>query len=153
LEQKDELKWYALDERYIGFFKNEADAMFALQHVIYAPKRLLGYEIEKEDDASVVYIKTFTADLRPNTEFKLGDQPADPRFNTGDRVWAIDTPTIHEVEAIVPCTIAEQPMPIKPKSGYDYDKVLVNTLAQPPRMRKQRKMTRVFIFPYKDIEL
>jgi ribonuclease J len=152
-EQKGELKWYALDERYIGFFKNEAAAMFALQHVSYAPKRLLGYEIEKEDDASVVYIKTFTADLRPNTEFKLGDQPADTRFNTGDKVWAIDTPTIHEVEAIMPCTIAEQPMPIKPKSGYDYDKVLVNTLAQPPRMRKQRKMTRVFIFPYKDIEL
>jgi ribonuclease J len=153
LEQKGELKWYALDERYIGFFKNEADAMFALQHVCYAPKRLLGYEIEKEDDASVVYIKTFTADWQPNTEFKLGDQPADTRFNTGDKVWAIDTPTIHEVEAIIPCTIAEQPMPIKPKSGYDYDKVLVNTLAQPPRMRKQRKMTRVFIFPYKDIEL
>jgi ribonuclease J len=153
LEQKDELKWFELDEKYIGFFKNEADAMFALRHVCYAPKRLLGYEIEKEDDASVVYIKTFTADLQPNTEFKLGDQPADPRFNTGDKVWAIDTPTIHEVEAIMPCTIAEQPMPIKPKSGYDYDKVLVNTLAQPPRMRKQRKMTRVFIFPYKDIEL
>jgi ribonuclease J len=152
-EQKGESKWYALDERYIGFFKNEADAMFALRHVCYAPKRLLGYEIEKEDDASVVYIKTFTADLQPNTEFKLGDQPADTRFNTGDKVWAIDTPTIHEVEAIMPCTIAEQPMPIKPKSGYDYDKVLVNTLAQPPRMRKQRKMTRVFIFPYKDIEL
>jgi ribonuclease J len=152
-EQKGELKWYALDEKYIGFFKNEADAMFALQHVSYATKRLLGYEIEKEDDASVVYIKTFTADLQPNTEFKLGDQPADTRFNTGDKVWAIDTPTIHEVEAIMPCTIAEQPMPIKPKSGYDYDKVLVNTLAQPPRMRKQRKMTRVFIFPYKDIEL
>jgi ribonuclease J len=152
-KQKGELKWYALDERYIGFFKNEADAMFALQHVCYAPKRLLGYEIEKEDDASVVYIKTFTADLQPNTEFKLGDQPADTRFNTGDKVWAIDTPTIHEVEAIMPCTIAEQPLPIKPKSGYDYDKVLVNTLAQPPRMRKQRKMTRVFIFPYKSIEL
>jgi ribonuclease J len=152
-EQKDELKWFELDEKYIGFFKNEADAMFALQHVSYAPKRLLGYEIEKEDDASVVYIKTFTADLQPNTEFKLGDQPADTRFNTGDKVWAIDTPTIHEVEAIMPCTIAEQPMPIKPKSGYDYDKVLVNTFAHPPRMRKQRKMTRVFIFPYKDIEL
>jgi ribonuclease J len=152
-EQKDELKWFELDEKYIGFFKNEADAMFALLHVCYAPKRVIGYEIEKEDDASVVYIKTFTADLQPNTDFKLGDQPADTRFNTSDKVWAIDTPTIHEVEAIMPCTIAEQPMPIKPKSSYDYDKVLVNTLAQPPRMRKQRKMTRVFIFPYKDIEL
>jgi ribonuclease J len=152
-EQKGELKWYALDERYIGFFKNEADAMFALQHVSYAPKRLLGYEIEQDDDAMVVYIKTLTADMQPNAEFKLGDQPADTRFNTGDKVWAIDTPTVREEEAVMPCTIAEQPMPIKPKSDYYYDQVVVNTLAQPPRMRKQRKMTRVFIFPYKDIEL
>jgi ribonuclease J len=152
-EQKGELKWYALDERYIGFFKNEADAMFALQHVCYAPKRLLGYEIEKEDDASVVYIKTFTADLQPNTEFKLGDQPADTRFNPGEKVWAIDTPTVREEEAVMPCTIAEQPIPIKPKSDYYYDQVVVNTLARPPRMHKQRKMTRVFIFPYKGIEL
>jgi hypothetical protein len=68
-------------------------------------------------------------------------------------VWAIDTPTVREEEAVMPCTIAEQPIPIKPKSDYYYDQVVVNTLARPPRMHKQRKMTRVFIFPYKGIEL
>lgn len=100
---------WSLDEHCLGEFLREEDAMWALRHVVYAPKRLIGYSVEENEDMAPWDYKVY------DTEFNLlstytegGHKPNECNwqekcaYKPGEIVYAIYYDTFN---LLIPCTV------------------------------------------------
>lgn len=92
----DNLKVWSLDERCLGEFLREEDAMWALHHIVYAPERLIGYGVEENEDMAPWDYQIYDTDFNLLSSYTEGGHfPNEENwqerseYSPGDRVYAI----------------------------------------------------------------
>lgn len=166
---------HGLDVKSIGAFKTIEDSKFALDHTLYRPAAIVGYEIEEEEDLSPFKIQTFDAIKNLLATYTHGGhQPGGAkyqeacRFAAGEKALAVFHAPYY---AIVPVKVVG---PITPDSEREYweknefydtyedyvkdwddwhwDSVVVHPLVKLKSKYEQMTDTeivpRVYLFPY-----
>ncbi|MCH5178520.1 MAG: hypothetical protein J1F13_02460 [Prevotellaceae bacterium] len=121
-------KCYSLDAKIIGNFRNEKDALFGLHAIQYAPKRILGYSNDEEEDMEPSIINTYTSNLTLNVNGIYGNGKHSPggeefqtstRFQPGDGVLCV----LRHLNVVFPA-IYEGPITLDSlKEWYDNDEM------------------------------
>lgn len=173
-------KWWSLDNRHVGYFGKWNDATNMLQAISYAPKRLLGYNIEDEEDMSPFSVAVYDHNFNQITEYEWESHaPGEGNFQEmgwltpGDKVLAV----IRDFDAVIPCEIigpiseeflkaekeADEMCPFAYEEikedmwDWDWDKVIVRPLVrladEHKSMPEQMLAQRVDIFPYREFDL
>ena len=180
IDNPEGLQYWALDECSLGEFQCWKDAEFALQHVVYAPNRLLAYSIETEDDMAPSLYVVYTPDFIEYSEYSEGEhEPGGNNyqekchFSPGDKVLAII-----ENEFLMPCTFVgpvseEFFKKCHRKNGvedeekidkfvpdlwdWDWDSVIVRPLVKVKSgfidTSSDTTAQRIYIFPYRELKL
>lgn len=102
------LPWWSLDKRFLGEFACWDDADFVLRHVAYAPGRLLGYEIESDEDMAPWLYAVYNPDFTELAQYEEGGHaPGEPAygqeapFGPGELVLAL----VPDIDALVPAVV------------------------------------------------
>ena len=179
IDNPEGLQYWSLDEKSLGEFQCWKDAEFALHHVVYAPNRLLAYSIESDDDMApeiyVVYKTDFTEySVYTEGEHEPGGNNYQEKcaFSPGDKVLAII-----ENAVLMPCifigpTSKDFFKEMYRKRGaleekidelvsqlwdWDWDSVVVKPLVKINtglgEMPSETTAQRIYVFPYKELEL
>lgn len=177
IENPENLQWWMVDNRLLGEFQWWDDADSALRHVVYAPTRLLGYEIESDEDMSpflyVVYNPDFTEYSRYD---EGGHNPEDENYQTdceytpGQRVLAVIDDVLVPCEIVGPLTVdflRKDFNKFGPRSekdfqeykselwDWDWDKVVVRPLVKIKNefieISSETTAQRIYILPYKTL--
>lgn len=179
IDNPEGLQYWSLDDRSLGEFQCWKDAEFALHHVVYAPNRLFAYSIESDDDMApeiyVVYKTDFTEySVYTEGEHEPGGNNYQEKcaFSPGDKVLAII-----KDEMIMPCTFVGPASKEFFKEKYrkrgaleekidelvsqlwdwDWDSVVVKPLVKIDtglgEMPSETTAQRIYVFPYKELEL
>ena len=180
IENSEGLRYWSLDERSLGEFQCWKDAEFALHHVVYAPNRVLAYSIETDDDMAPSLYVVYTPDFAEYSEYSEGEhEPGGNNyqekcaFSPGDKVLAII-----ENELLMPCTFVgptsdEFFKECHRKDGvtdekkidefvsdlwdWDWDSVVVKPLIKIGtglrEVPSETTAQRIYVFPYKELEL
>ena len=176
-------KCYSLDEKTIGEFLTQEDAIYVFKAIQYAPERLIGYSYEEVEDMEPWFTRTYTSNLSINAEYINGGHTPEgsefqtpTRFQPGDKVLCI----LYQGLDIVFPAIYEGPLTI----GYlkemyendemlkihfdsfdeyikeglwncDWDSVIVRPLVKIDNEDWHEKMIirRPFVFPYKKFDI
>ena len=174
IENPEDLKWWTVDNRYLGEFMCWDDADFALRHAAYAPKRVIACSIETiEDMAPWVYV-VYNPDFSEHSEYNEGGHaPGGPSYQQdcgyapGQRILAI----IDDV--LVPCEVVGPLTPdflkkefeqddfrddipfeeyLKQLWDWDWDKVVVRPLVKIEtkygEIATDTTAQRIYLFPY-----
>lgn len=108
-ENPDNLSVWSLDERCLGEFRREEDAMWTLRHCAYAPECLWGYAVEENEDMWPWIYKVYDSGFNLLSEYSEGGH--DPQgenwqekctFNPGEKVYAIYYDAFN---VVLPCEI------------------------------------------------
>ena len=180
IDNPEGLQYWSLDERSLGEFQCWEDAEFALQHVVYAPNRLLAYSIETDDDMAPSLYVVYTPDFTEYSEYSEGKhEPGGNNyqekcaFSPGDKILAII-----ENEVLMPCTfvgpVSEEFFKEKFRRrgaaneevveemvsdlwDWDWDSVIVKPLVKVEtefrEISSDTTAHRIYVFPYKELEL
>ena len=180
IDNPEGLQYWSLDERSLGEFQCWKDAEFALHHVVYAPNRLLAYSIESDDDMAPEIYMVYKTDFTEYSVYTEGEhEPGGNNyqekcaFSPGDKVLAII-----ENEVLMPCTfigpVSEDFFKeCRRKDGiidekkidefvsdlwdWDWDSVVVKPLVKIVtglgEMPSETTAQRIYVFPYKELEL
>lgn len=179
IDNPEGLQYWSLDERSLGEFQCWKDAEFALHHVVYAPNRLLAYSIESDDDMAPSLYVVYTPDFAEYSEYSEGEhEPGGNNyqekclFSPGDKVLAII-----EDAVLMPCTFVGPASKEFFKEKYrkrgaleekidelvsqlwdwDWDSVVVKPLVKIDtglrEMPSETTAQRIYVFPYKELEL
>ena len=180
IDNPEGLQYWSLDERSLGEFQCWEDAEFALQHVVYAPNRLLAYSIETDDDMAPSLYVVYTPDFTEYSEYSEGKhEPGGNNyqekcaFSPGDKILAII-----ENEVLMPCTfvgpvseeffkekfrrrgVANEEVVEEMVSDlwdWDWDSVIVKPLVKVEtefrEISSDTTAHRIYVFPYKELEL
>lgn len=179
VDNPENLKWWMTDNKFLGEFCQWNDADFALRHVMYAPKRLLGYTIEADEDMDPWLYVVYNPDFTKHSEYEVtGHEPGgidfqqESGFKTGDRVWAIV-----EQDLLIPCEVVgpiteeytrkefeeDRVFPIdEPYEDFisrwcdwDWDKLIVHPLVKirtnGADIPSEVDVPRIHVFPYRDL--
>ncbi len=169
---------YELEDRFIGAFKNMNDAKFVLEHTLYRPTALVGYEIENDEDLSPFKVQTFDTDKNLLATYTRGEhQPGgakyqeECRFAAGEKVLAVFYASYH---AVVPAKVIGAITPeserenwekndageyyasyeayVKDWDDWHWDSVTVHPLVKLKsdfeHMTNTEVVSRVYLFPY-----
>lgn len=179
IDNPEGLRYWALDERSLGEFQCWKDADFALHHVVYAPKRLLGYAIESDEDMAPFLYVVYNPDFSEYSEYSEGEHAPGGNsyqekcaFSPGDKVLAII-----ENEVLMPCTFVgpvseEFFKECHRKNGvvdekkinkfvsdlcdWDWDSVIVRPLVKVKtgfiETSSDTTAQRIYIFPYRELK-
>lgn len=180
---EDDEKCYSLDEKTIGEFRTEEDALYVLKAVQYAPERLIGYSYEEVEDMEPWVTRTYTSNLSINAEYKFGDLSPEgsefqtpSRFQPGDKVLCVLYQGLNIVFSAIyegPITIdylkemyeSDEMLQIHFDSFEDYikeglwdcdwDSVIVRRLVRIDKEEWYERMLvrRPFVFPYKKFDI
>ena len=180
---EDDEKCYSLDEKTIGEFRTEEDALYVLKEIQYAPKRLIGYSYEEVEDMEPWITRTYTSNLSINAEYKYGGHSPEgsefqtpTRFQTGDKVLCIlyqglniVFPAIYEgpitIDYLKEMYESDEMLQIHFNSFDDYikeglwdcdwDSVIVRPLVKIDNEEWHERMLvrRPFVFPYKKFDI
>lgn len=108
INNEHSLQWWSLDERSVGHFSNSICALFALQHTIYAPNRIVGYGVEWNLGYKPITYREYNPDFTLNAVYRYGGHaPMEPlyqepcRFKAGDKALTIDFPN----GIVMPCEV------------------------------------------------
>ena len=179
IDNPEGLQYWSLDERSLGEFQSWKDAEFALHHVVYAPKRLLAYSIETDDDMAPSLYVVYTPDFTVYSEYSEGEhEPGGNNyqekcaFSPGDKVLAII-----ENELLMPSTfvgptseeffkechrgygVAEENIDnfVSDLWDWDWDSVIVRPLVKVKTEFREiscdTTAQRIYVFPYKDLQV
>ena len=170
------LEAWSLDDRFLGEFRHEDEALWALTHSVYAPDRLIGYGIENDEDMEPWSYKVYDKNFNFLSSYETGGhcpkgenwQEASA-FCPGDKVYAL---CYAGLNVIFPCELVG---PITEKflrkqfkedefapdtfkefiEGYRdwaWDSVIVKSFVQLKRgmseIKEYDRVNRVFLFPY-----
>lgn len=109
ISNPDKLNVWSLDELCLGEFLKEEDAMWTLRHIVYAPKRLIGYGLEENEDMGPWVYKVYDANFRLLSTYTEGGHAPNGkhwqekcRFAHGDKVYAI---YYAGYNVIIPCEV------------------------------------------------
>ena len=166
---------HGLDVKSIGAFKTIEDSKFALDHTLYRPAAIVGYEIEEEEDLSPFKIQTFDAIKNLLAAYTHGGhQPGGAkyqeacRFAAGEEALAVFQAPYY---AIVPVKVIGAITPdsereywekdefydtyedyVKDWDDWHWDSVVVHPLVKLKSKYEQMTDTeivpRVYLFPY-----
>lgn len=159
---------YFLDKRILGEFESRKDAEFALQHVVYAPNRLLAYSIESNEDMSPLQYTVYAPDFTKYSEYSEGGhEPGSNNyqeksaFSAGDKVLAII-----DNKVLIPCTFIgptsedffkENDEPVSQLWDWDWDTVIVRPLvtieSEFIETSSDTTAQRIYVFPYRELTL
>ena len=168
-------EWWSLDIGYIGAFINSDDALQILKRVRYAPERLLGYDVEEEEDMFPFREDVYNLKFELLTSFEWGGHlPGEKNFQEmgwlkpGDKVLAIVNDGFY---AVIPCEIVgpiteefmkssidEGPFSYEETELYDWDwdcviaHPLVRLKDELEEMPEKIIVHRTNIFPYRKFE-
>ena len=170
-----------LDAKFIGAFRDMEDTKFVMEHILYRPANLIGYDVEEEEDLHATKIQTFDTDKNLLATYTHGGhQPGGAkyqeacRFASGEKALAVCHAPYY---AVVPVKVIG---PITPESGreswelndlkdyYDSYEEYVNdwddwywdSVAAHPLVKLKSYMkhmtdtevvSRVYLFPYKPL--
>nr|MBD5376316.1 hypothetical protein [Bacteroides sp.] len=180
IDNPEGLRYGALDERCLGEFQCWEDAEFALRHVVYAPKRLLAYSVEADEDMAPWLYVVYNPDFTEHSEYSEGEhEPGGNNyqqkcgFSQGDKVLAII-----ENEVVMPCTfvgpVSEEFFKecrrndgvsdeeridefVADMWDWDWDAVIVRPLLKVitefSEITSDTAAPRIYIFPYRDLNL
>ena len=92
----------------IGIFNSTEDALNILKKIVYAPKGVVGFQIEDTEDMSPFHLITYCPDFSINAEYSFGnhkpggaDHQKPCKFKPGEKALAV-----HITEsALIPCEI------------------------------------------------
>lgn len=92
----------------IGIFNSTEDALNILKKIVYAPNRVVGFQIEDTEDMSPFHLITYCPDFSINAEYSFGnhkpggaDYQKPCKFKPGEKALAV-----HITEsALIPCEI------------------------------------------------
>ena len=179
-EVEGDYQWWGMSDRCIGEFRCMKDALTALKHTVYAPGRVVGYEVLKEEDSAPWDVDVYNPDFSISAKYKYGHHAPGGsayqekcRFNAGDIVWA----AVYEYYAFVPCRligpVTEELMRKICESNehcdqsyeeikkmlwdWDWDAVAVHPLVKLKNkygsMDDIILVQRIYLFPYKEYEV
>ena len=178
IENPENLQWWMVDNRFLGEFQWWDDADSALRHVVYAPKRLLGYAIESDEDMAPFLYVVYNPDFTEHSRYDEGGHnpedeyyQSDCEFTPGQRVLAnIDDVSV-PCEVVDPLTEAFLRKEYLDEFGtlnekdfqeykselwdWDWDKVvvrpLVKIITEYGEISSETTVPRIYIFPYKTL--
>lgn len=169
---------HGLEDRFIGAFKDMNDAKFVLEHTLYKPTALVGYEIYNEEDTSPSKVQTFDTDKNLLATYTHGGhQPGgakyqeECRFAAGEKVLAVFHASYY---AVVPVKVIGAITPDSERESWEendsgeyyasyksyvrdwddwhWDSVAVHPLVKLKsnfnRMTNTEIVSRVYLFPY-----
>lgn len=176
IDNPENLQWWTVDKKFLGEFLWWDDADSALHHVVYAPKRLLGYSIESDEDMAPFLYVVYNPDFTKHSEYTEGGhkpddegKQADCGYIPGQRVLAVIDDVLLPCEVIDPLTEdflrkdfnqdgsrSEEDFQ-EYKSDlwdWDWDEVVVRPLVKIKtefgEIVSDTTAKRIFIFPYKE---
>lgn len=175
IDNPENLQWWTVDKKFLGEFMWWDDADFALHHVVYAPKRLLGYSIESDEDMAPFLYVVYNPDFTEHSEYTEGGhkpddegKQADCEYAPGQRVLAVIDDVLVPCEIIGPLTVdflrkdfnKDGPRSEEDFQEYksdlwdwDWDEVVVRPLVKIKtefgEIASDTTAKRIFIFPYK----
>ena len=167
---------WSLDDRFLGEFRHEDEALWALTHSVYAPDRLIGYGIENDEDMEPWSYKVYDKNLNFLSSYEIGghcpkgeNRLESSAFSPGDKVYAL---CYAGLNVIFPCELVG---PITEKflrkqfkedefapdtfkefiEGYRdwaWDSVIVKSFVQLKRgmskIKEYDSVNRIYLFPY-----
>ncbi len=177
IENPENLQWWLVDNRFLGEFQWWDDADSALHHVVYAPKRLLGYAIESDEDMAPFLYVVYHPDFTEHSRYDEGghnpeeeDYQIDCEFTPGQRVLANIDDVLVPCEVVGPLTVdflrkdfnkyspcsEEDFQEYKSELwDWDWDKVVVRPLVKIKTeygvISSETTAQRIYIFPYKTL--
>ena len=179
IENPENLKWWMVDDKFLGEFQWWNDADSALHHVVYAPKRLLGYAIESDEDMAPFLYVVYNPDFTEHSEYKEGGHnPEDEGYQNecgyahGQRVLAVIDEMLVPSEVVGPLTVdflRKDFNKYGPRSeedfqeykselwDWDWDKVVVRPLVKIKteygEISSETIAQRIYISPYKTLSI
>ena len=109
VDNPENLPVWSLDERCLGEFRREEDAMWALKHCVYALGRLLAYSVEANEDMYPWIYRVYATDFSELALFSYGGhEPGGEHFQEasqwkpGDKVLGVYYDTYN---VVVPCEV------------------------------------------------
>lgn len=179
IENPENLQWWMVDNKFLGEFQWWDDADSALHHVVYAPKRLLGYAIESDEDMAPFLYVVYNPDFTEHSEYNEGGHdPEDEHYQTdgeytpGQRVLAVIDEVLVPCEVVGPVTVdflRKDFNKYGPRSeedfqeykselwDWDWDKVVVRPLVKIKteygEISSETIAQRINIFPYKTLSI
>ena len=178
IDNPENLQWWMVDKKYLGEFPCWNDADSALHHVVYAPKRLLGYAIEADEDMAPFLYVVYNSDFTEHSEYSEGGHNPEKEGNhidcgytSGQRVLAVIDDVLVPCEFVGPLTadflrkeyinefgslIEKDFQEYKSELwNWDWDKVVVRPLVkiktECDEISSETTVQRIYIFPYKTL--
>ena len=179
-ENPENLKWWMIDDKCLGEFQCWDDACFALHHVAYAPKRLIAYTIEDDDDMAPWLYVVYNPDFSEYSQYSEGEhEPGgnnyqeECHFKAGDKALAIvDSNILVPSEVVGPITLEyarkriEEDGPCTDEAfrelisdlwDWDWDKIIVRPLVkirtEIEDIPSEIDVPRIHLFPYRDLTI
>ncbi len=179
LENSENLKYWSIDNRILGEFQCWADADFVLRHVEYAPKRLLAYTIESDEDMAPWHYVVYNPDFTINSEYNEGghepggnNYQKEYGFSQGDKILAIVDDVLVPCEVVGPVSVDFMRSNFD-KNGYrneedfqkymsrlwdwDWDTVIVHPLVKIKtefgEISSDMTAQRIYLFPYQELKI
>lgn len=175
IENPENLQWRMVDNKFLGEFQWWDDADSALHHVVYAPKRLLGYVIESDEDMAPFLYVVYNPDFTEHSKYDEGghnpedeDYQTDVEYTPGQRILAVIDEMLVPCEVVGPVTVdflRKDFNKYGPRSeedfqeykselwDWDWDKVVVRPLVKIKteygEISSETTAQRIYIFPYK----
>lgn len=134
VENSCSLEVWSLEDRCLGEFQQHEDAMWALHHCVYAPKRLLGYGIEENEDAEPWDYEVYDKKLNLLSTYTHGGHDPNGKnwqekslYSPGDLVSAI---YYGGFNVIIPCEVYGPITEEFVRKQYDEDDLAPDTYAK-----------------------
>ena len=180
ISNKGNYKWWSLDYRFLGDSNRMEDWSEIISRIRYAPSRLLGYEIEEEEDMEPllndVYDSNYVLLSHFGGEYKPGEK------NHGEMGWLKPCnkvlAVIHDFyDVVVPCEIIgpitedfmKEEIDTNPMAPDDYenvkdnlsdwswDRIIVRPLVRLKNklgeMPERMTVQRIYCFPYRELDI
>ena len=151
INNEHSLQWWSLDERSVGHFSNSICALFALQHTIYAPNRIVGYGVEWNLGYKPITYREYNPDFTLNAVYRYGGHaPMEPlyqepcRFKAGDKALTIDFPN----GIVMPCEVIGPVTKEKMTERDGSEFFSFGTLKE-----SEELVQRIYLFPYREFEV
>ena len=178
IENTENLQWWMVDNRYLGEFPCWNDADSALRHVVYAPKRLLGYAIEADEDMAPFLYVVYNPDFTEHSRYgEGGHNPEDECYQSYCEYTPRQRVLANIDDVLVPCEVVgpltedflrkeyinefgalkeEDSQEYKSELwDWDWDKVVVRPLVkintEYGEISSETAVQRIYIFPYKTL--
>ena len=108
-ENREDLeKAHGLDAKFVGSFKTIEASKFVLEHTLYRPAALVGYEIQDEEDMSPSETQTFDGTMQLLATYTQGGHKPDEakyqeacRFTKGEKALAVFQAPYYAVVPVV----------------------------------------------------